>query len=75
MNKLITLTPGQKAIEINLDNSIYGSFIEIGYDILFTKNKGPVIIEGNAKPSRWIFNVISDYLISQNQSPNYYTLY
>ena len=30
MNKQITLTPGQKAIEINLDNSIYGSFIEIG---------------------------------------------
>ena len=26
----ITLTPGQKAISINLDNSIYGSFVEIG---------------------------------------------
>lgn len=26
----MTLTPGQKAISINLDNSIYGSFVEIG---------------------------------------------
>jgi hypothetical protein len=30
MNKQIILTPGQKAIEVNLDNSIYGSFVEIG---------------------------------------------
>ena len=29
MNNM-TLTPGQKAISINLDNSIYGSFVEIG---------------------------------------------
>ena len=28
--KNIILTPGQKAISINLDNSIYGSLVEIG---------------------------------------------
>lgn len=30
MKNQIILTPGQKALEINLDHTIYGSFIEIG---------------------------------------------
>ena len=30
MNKQIILTPGQKAKKINIDKTIYGSFIEIG---------------------------------------------
>ena len=30
MNKNVILTAEQKAIQINLDNTIYGSFIEIG---------------------------------------------
>jgi hypothetical protein len=39
-----------------------GEFCEIGFDILVTKNNGPIIIEGNAKPSRWVFVKIADYL-------------
>jgi hypothetical protein len=39
----------------------FGNFLEIGFDILLTKDKGPVILEGNSKPSRWIFNVLADY--------------
>ena len=38
----------------------YGNFIEIALDILLTKDKGAMIIEGNSKPSRWIFNIIAD---------------
>ena len=30
MNKTITLSPKQKALQINLDDTIYGSFVEIG---------------------------------------------
>ena len=30
MNDKVILTPGQKALRINLDNTIYGSFVEIG---------------------------------------------
>ncbi len=30
MNKSITLSPKQKALQINLDDTIYGSFVEIG---------------------------------------------
>ncbi|MCB9233435.1 MAG: YheC/YheD family protein [Bacteroidia bacterium] len=50
----------------------YGEFLEIGFDILFTPN-GPVILEGNAKPSRWVFNVIGDYLknAGRNAQPWY----
>lgn len=42
-----------------------GPFFEIGFDILLTKDKGPIVLEANAKPSRWIFNVIADYLEHQ----------
>lgn len=45
-----------------------GAFLEIGYDILIT-HEGPIIIEGNAKPSRWIFNVIADEKIEKGESP------
>ena len=30
MTSNVTLTAGQKALQINLDDSIYGSFVEIG---------------------------------------------
>lgn len=45
----------------------FGAFVEIGYDILIT-HEGPIIIEANAKPSRWLFNVIADDKISQGES-------
>ena len=30
MTNNVVLTAGQKALQINLDNTIYGSFVEIG---------------------------------------------
>lgn len=39
----------------------FGNFLEIGFDILLTKDKGAIILEGNSKPSRWIFNVLAEY--------------
>lgn len=47
--------------------SKFGAFVEIGYDILIT-HEGPIIIEANAKPSRWLFNVIADDKISRGES-------
>lgn len=50
----------------------YGHFIEIGFDVLCTLDKGPILIEANSKPSRWVFNVITDYLESQGKSSESY---
>lgn len=52
--------------------SIYGDFAEIAFDILMTKDLGPIIIEGNSKPARWIFNSIAD---SYNSETEEYKLY
>lgn len=37
----------------------FGNFAEVGFDILLTLDKGPLILEGNSKPGRWIFNSIA----------------
>jgi hypothetical protein len=37
----------------------FGAFLEIGLDFLLTTD-GPLIMEGNARPSRWVFNVLAD---------------
>jgi hypothetical protein len=37
----------------------YGEFAEIGLDFLLT-TEGPILMEGNARPSRWVFNVLAD---------------
>jgi glutathione synthase/RimK-type ligase-like ATP-grasp enzyme len=37
----------------------FGEFAEIGLDFLLS-TEGPVIMEGNARPSRWVFNVLAD---------------
>ena len=50
----------------------YGEFCEIGFDVLITKDKGPIILEGNAKPSRWVFVKMADYLESQGKDNAYY---
>jgi len=50
----------------------YGAFCEIGFDILITKEKGPIIIEANAKPSRWVFVKIADYLDKLGKDNSYY---
>jgi glutathione synthase/RimK-type ligase-like ATP-grasp enzyme len=38
----------------------FGSFAEIGLDLLLTSDRGPIIMEGNARPSRWVFNVMAE---------------
>lgn len=50
----------------------YGRFLEIGLDFLLTVDEGPVIIEGNARPSRWIFNVLADYFKHDSVKNQYY---
>jgi hypothetical protein len=45
-----------------------GSFLEIGFDILLT-GEGPLILEGNAKPSRWVFQSIGDHLERAGKDP------
>ncbi len=62
----------QKIEEICLTTSLlleqeFGAFVEIGYDILITHD-GPIIIEANAKPSRWLFNVIADDKTARGES-------
>ena len=49
-----------------------GEFCEIGFDILITRDRGPIIIEGNAKPSRWVFVKIADYLKGIGKDNSYY---
>jgi hypothetical protein len=49
-----------------------GDFCEIGFDILVTRDKGPIIIEGNAKPSRWVFVKMADYLENRGKDNSYY---
>ncbi len=48
----------------------YGNFLEIGFDILLTLDKGPIILEANSKPSRWLFNVLAEYY--QEEEPAYF---
>ncbi len=38
----------------------FGEFAEIAYDILLTKTNGPIILEANSKPGRWIFVMLAD---------------
>ena len=49
-----------------------GDFCEIGFDILITKDRGPIIIEGNAKPSRWVFIKMADFLEGIGKDNTYY---
>ncbi|MEM9545015.1 MAG: YheC/YheD family protein [Bacteroidota bacterium] len=50
----------------------YGEFCEIGFDVLITKDRGQVILEANAKPSRWVFVKMADYLESVGKDNSYY---
>ena len=50
----------------------FGDFCEIGFDVLITKDRGPIILEANAKPSRWVFVKIADYLESIEKDNSYY---
>ena len=46
-----------------------GELVELGFDVLLTQNKGPIILEVNAKPSRWLFVQIADHQLSQGHDP------
>lgn len=37
----------------------FGEFAEIGLDFLLS-TEGPIVMEANARPSRWVFNVLAD---------------
>jgi len=37
----------------------FGSFMEVAFDLLLTLDQGPVILEGNTKPARWVFQTIA----------------
>jgi glutathione synthase/RimK-type ligase-like ATP-grasp enzyme len=53
-------------------DEIYDGFAEIAFDILLTFDKGPIIIEGNSKPARWVFNSIaSNYELNSEQDIKY----
>lgn len=47
------------AIAARLHQKI-GTFLEIGFDILMDKSLEPHILEGNTKPSRWLFFKIAE---------------
>ncbi len=43
----------------------FGNFFETGIDLLLTKN-GPIILEANTRPSRWVFTMIADADLSKS---------
>ncbi len=47
----------------------YGDFAELGFDVLLTQDKGPVILEVNAKPSRWVFVQVADHEERKGNDP------
>jgi glutathione synthase/RimK-type ligase-like ATP-grasp enzyme len=49
----------------------YGAFAEIGLDFLLT-TEGAIVMEGNARPSRWVFNVLADRFIDQPDKNTHY---
>ena len=50
----------------------FGELGEVAFDILLTKDKGPVFLEGNGKPSRWVFNLIADRLSNHPELSEFY---
>lgn len=46
----------------------FGNFAELGFDVLLTCDKGPIILEVNAKPSRWVFVQIADHEAEKGNS-------
>ncbi len=50
----------------------FGSFAELGFDVLLTRDQGPVILEVNAKPSRWVFVQIADHEEQKGNDPTPY---
>lgn len=48
-------------------HSHFGNFFETGLDILLTKDQGPIILEANTRPSRWVFTMIADSNITKRK--------
>jgi len=38
----------------------FGSFLELGFDTMLTREQGPVVLEANSKPGRIIFSKLAD---------------
>jgi glutathione synthase/RimK-type ligase-like ATP-grasp enzyme len=52
--------------------SHFGPFAELGFDILLTKDQGPVLLEANSKPARWIFNLLAAHFPEGSEEALYY---
>ncbi len=46
----------------------FGQILEIGFDILLTRDRGPVFLEANSRPSRWMFTAIADRMESGGEN-------
>ena len=49
----------------------FGEFAEIGLDFLLS-TEGPIVMEGNARPSRWVFNVLADRYEEDSEKSLFY---
>lgn len=50
----------------------FGDIMEIGFDVLFTEDRGAVILEANSRPSRWVFVQIADRMKDEGLDPSEY---
>ena len=50
----------------------FGPFAELGFDILLTEDRGPIILEANSKPARWIFNLLAAHFSENSEEALYY---
>ena len=69
MNDKVILTPGQKALRINLDNTIYGSFVEIGAGqevarIFLKLDPHQELLQKQCQPMIEIFQML--YMVKKN---------
>jgi hypothetical protein len=44
----------------------------LGFDILLTEDRGPIILEANSKPARWIFNLLAARFPENSEEALYY---
>ena len=50
----------------------FGPFAELGLDILLTRDQGPIMLEANSKPARWIFNLLAAHFPEDSDKALYY---
>ena len=59
-------TIAEKCLKVSqiLDKT-FGSFCELGFDVLLNNEWQPVVLEANANPGRWIFTKIADRYLNR----------